>query len=182
MKKIFLFLTAVLISVNLFGQLEIRKIQGTCAGDTFKYKLYQTGTTSVIPLGSAFKWLDNNGNESTLDSFLISTSSSDVYITASIVDAANNTLISSISNNPYITNLTSVGINSYSNSTFKMYPNPCSTSLTVETTLGAPYQILDITGRLVLHGTISGSIDVQNLPAGTYIFRVEEKSLKFFKY
>lgn len=65
----------------------------------------------------------------------------------------------------------------------KVYPNPVKSALSVEwlqRELGQEYQILDMTGRVVLAGTVGeGSINVVGLNSGIYLLNTLSSSTRF---
>lgn len=63
---------------------------------------------------------------------------------------------------------------------FKIYPNPTSHQLTIETDNQAEYQaqIIDLQGKMILKSTIAAAqkeIDVSDLPNGIYILRLSSE-------
>jgi hypothetical protein len=67
------------------------------------------------------------------------------------------------------------------NSRLSVFPNPATDLLTIHGLNAAVnYQIIDITGSVILDGYTDGSIDVSNLPLGMYILRTDnDLSAKF---
>jgi len=69
----------------------------------------------------------------------------------------------------------------------KLYPNPVKTEINVKadaSLLGAEYAVYDYTGKIVLSGKIksqSSIIEMGNLSAGIYLFRVGENMKQTFK-
>jgi PKD repeat protein len=71
-------------------------------------------------------------------------------------------------------------------SSIQLYPNPTNSSLSI---LGIntdfSYKILDIQGKLLKQGANDKQIDIENLPAGTYVIGIstdnEVKQLRFVK-
>jgi len=66
-------------------------------------------------------------------------------------------------------------VNNFENS-FAIFPNPTTTSLTIETPAHSTIQILTIQGQLIKAMTVSNSkteIDVSTMPAGVYIVEVK---------
>lgn len=83
-----------------------------------------------------------------------------------------------------------LGINDFQNLEFRLYPNPTSEILTVESadpTSDFQLEILDISGKKIISSQIlkTGHIDVSALAAGTYLVRLKSetktKSLRFIK-
>ena len=64
----------------------------------------------------------------------------------------------------------------------KVYPNPVSNVLTIETEATGNYQIFNLLGQQILRGSLSAKeIDVSALPKGSYILKAGEKQIKFVK-
>jgi hypothetical protein len=63
----------------------------------------------------------------------------------------------------------------------KVYPNPVSNVLTIETDMKGDYQILNLLGQEVLSGKAAQHIDVSVLPQGTYFLKVGAEQVKFVK-
>ena len=85
-----------------------------------------------------------------------------------------------------LSNLLSISTNNLKNSAFKIYPNPTSNQLTIETTLAIDeILILDITGKTIKSFTPSKTIDISDLSNGIYFIKIigEENSItqKFVK-
>jgi hypothetical protein len=64
----------------------------------------------------------------------------------------------------------------------KVYPNPVSDLLIVETDIKDDYQILNLLGQQVMNGKATQRIDVSTLPEGTYFLKVGTEQMKFVKY
>ena len=68
---------------------------------------------------------------------------------------------------------------------FSVFPNPASTTLTINGGYGANYTIFDQLGRQVDLGTVNGPLNIESLENGTYILRLDlnEKSsfVRFIK-
>ena len=65
------------------------------------------------------------------------------------------------------------------NKSFSMYPNPSSTSITVEATGMETITVFDVTGRVVLVQAINASsvtIDVGSLNTGIYLIQIDSKA------
>jgi len=74
-----------------------------------------------------------------------------------------------------LTNLTSV--NEISAIDFEIYPNPSENIISISypnSTSSASYSISDLTGKLILKGTMTKNIDVSTLASGTYIVTLAE--------
>jgi hypothetical protein len=73
---------------------------------------------------------------------------------------------------------------SYSvNNTLRIFPNPASNQITIQglNQLTA-YEIVDLTGSIVLRGYTKNGIDISHLNAGVYILRTEDAlTVKFIK-
>ncbi len=64
-----------------------------------------------------------------------------------------------------------------------VYPNPATDQLTLQGFSGGLVSVIDMQGKMVLRTTLpsSGSLDVSTFPAGAYLLRTEEKSIRWFK-
>ncbi len=74
-----------------------------------------------------------------------------------------------------------ISIATNSNSALKIYPNPVTNSLTIETDLTDDFQIINLLGQQVMQGGTTPTIDVSALPAGIYVFSIGEAQIKFVK-
>jgi Metallo-peptidase family M12B Reprolysin-like/Secretion system C-terminal sorting domain len=63
----------------------------------------------------------------------------------------------------------------------RVYPNPVTHLLTIETTEQSPIQILNLLGQIVLQAPSVRQIDVSALPQGTYVLKTKEQQAKFVK-
>ena len=63
----------------------------------------------------------------------------------------------------------------------KVYPNPVSDVLIIETTEARDYQILNLLGQQILVGKTTQRIDVSVLPQGTYFLKIGAEQVKFVK-
>lgn len=68
----------------------------------------------------------------------------------------------------------------------KVYPNPASEWVTLETSAfeGLQYQLMDFHGRLLNKGLLEGpatTLDVQGLKSGTYLLSVQDKQKRKLK-
>lgn len=63
----------------------------------------------------------------------------------------------------------------------KVYPNPVSSVLTIETTEAGDYHIFNLLGQQVLNGKATQRIDVSALPQGAYFLKVGAEQVKFVK-
>ncbi len=85
-------------------------------------------------------------------------------------------------------NITSI-TNYYQNSTLKIYPNPANDYLKIEILEPAlNYQIIDLTGKILLEGTISDNlsyIEIEGLQKGLYLLQLKSAnftySIRFIK-
>lgn len=80
------------------------------------------------------------------------------------------------------------GINGAGNETgLQLFPNPAKDEIQIETALnyvGSDYVITDVQGRIVMKGTLKEKlirINLQQLKAGTYFFRINNSTIKFTK-
>ena len=63
----------------------------------------------------------------------------------------------------------------------KIYPNPVSNILTIETNETEPFQIINLLGQEILTGKATQRIDVSVLPQGNYVLKVGAEQVKFIK-
>jgi Secretion system C-terminal sorting domain len=63
----------------------------------------------------------------------------------------------------------------------KVYPNPVSTTLNIQTESNNDFQILNLLGQQVLRGQTGQAVDVSVLPQGNYILKVGTEQVKFVK-
>ena len=63
----------------------------------------------------------------------------------------------------------------------KVYPNPVSDLLIVETELTSDFQILNLLGQQVMNGKAAQRIDVSALPQGAYFLKMGVAQVKFVK-
>ena len=81
------------------------------------------------------------------------------------------------------------GTNELKNNLFSIYPNPANDQITIEAKqemMGKKYEIIDNLGRIIIEGKINNSsttIQLENVAAGVYFFRVNEEgyNLKLIK-
>ena len=73
-----------------------------------------------------------------------------------------------------------ISIATKGNNKLKVYPNPVSTVLTLDTE-GGDFQIINLLGQQVLTGKGTQQIDVSALPEGTYVLKVGADQGKFIK-
>jgi hypothetical protein len=78
-----------------------------------------------------------------------------------------------------------VGLRDIETETFKVYPNPVHNELYVNGNENVPYRysLFSIDGRLLLYGEVQNgeSIRVDGIPAGLYILKINNTSLKINK-
>ena len=81
-----------------------------------------------------------------------------------------------------------ISIAAKGNSKLKIYPNPVSNTLTIETDFALAkneanrdYQIYNFLGQMILRGTTQTQIDVSTLPQGTYFLKIGTEQAKFVK-
>ena len=53
-----------------------------------------------------------------------------------------------------------------------VYPNPTDGTLTIDLPDAEKLEVLDSTGRLLLHSDASHTLDLRDLEAGTYLLRI----------
>jgi Concanavalin A-like lectin/glucanases superfamily/Secretion system C-terminal sorting domain len=78
-----------------------------------------------------------------------------------------------------------ISIATKSNNKLKVYPNPVSNLLTIETSETGDYQVFNLLGQRVLNSQklllgVSG-LDVSTLPQGAYYLKIGEEQVKFVK-
>ena len=74
-----------------------------------------------------------------------------------------------------------ISVSSKGSDKLKVYPNPVSDLLIVETEMKDDYQILNLLGQQVSSGKAAQRIDVSVLPQGTYFLKVGAEQVKFVK-
>lgn len=64
----------------------------------------------------------------------------------------------------------------------KVYPNPATDRLTVETATPGPVTVQDLTGKILMTANHSGAItlDISGLPAGMYLLQTAGNGAKMF--
>jgi Concanavalin A-like lectin/glucanases superfamily/Secretion system C-terminal sorting domain len=63
----------------------------------------------------------------------------------------------------------------------KIYPNPVSTTLNIQTENNSDFLILNLLGQQVLRGQTAQNVDVSALPQGNYVLKVGTEQVKFVK-
>ena len=64
----------------------------------------------------------------------------------------------------------------------RLYPNPSSGIFALPSQLHAkPFKLYTLEGQLVLKGTTQAKLDLGQLPSGTYILQLEERSYTLLK-
>ena len=66
-------------------------------------------------------------------------------------------------------------------SKIKVYPNPANSVITISNPIGQQIELTDMTGRQVRTVPVQGenqSVNISDLPAGTYILRMQDKTLR----
>ncbi|MDI1233075.1 MAG: T9SS type A sorting domain-containing protein [bacterium] len=61
------------------------------------------------------------------------------------------------------------------NNNVVVYPNPSAGIVTIQNATDANYQVIDITGKVIMNGTFNNSIQLSNLPKGLFVIRVESE-------
>jgi hypothetical protein len=74
-----------------------------------------------------------------------------------------------------------VSVNGTSDNKLKVYPNPVSNVLTIETTSKADVQILNLLGQEVMRAKTAQRLDVSALPKGAYFLKIGLEQVKFVK-
>jgi hypothetical protein len=67
------------------------------------------------------------------------------------------------------------------NSKLKVYPNPVSNMLMVETDNTGEFFIVNLLGQRIISGKAAQRIDVSALPSGTYVLKIGEERVKFVR-
>lgn len=67
----------------------------------------------------------------------------------------------------------STSVNEEDGMDINVHPNPANAELVVQGVGRVPYTVCDARGALVLAGTLNGAVDVQALPEGLYLLRLE---------
>ena len=90
-----------------------------------------------------------------------------------------------IHKNSTVTKDTSIlAVNDLEKSAIKIYPNPVKNELSISgIAKDEPFEIYSLDGKLIKTGTISSgkTIDVNSLPKGVYLIKIENQNLKFIK-
>ena len=75
-----------------------------------------------------------------------------------------------------------ISVQSKGNDKLKVYPNPVSNILTIETEVNTDFQIINLLGQAILTGkTTAQRIDVSALPQGSYVLKVGAEQVRFIK-
>jgi Concanavalin A-like lectin/glucanases superfamily/Secretion system C-terminal sorting domain len=74
-----------------------------------------------------------------------------------------------------------VSVSNKENSKLKVYPNPVSNVLMVETDNAGEFYITNLLGQRIISGKAAQRIDVSALPVGTYFLKIGEERVKFVK-
>ena len=74
-----------------------------------------------------------------------------------------------------------VSVSNNKTTKLKLYPSVTSGILTIETNTQGDFQIINLLGQQVIHGSVTPQINVSALPVGTYIIRVGEAQARFVK-
>jgi len=56
-----------------------------------------------------------------------------------------------------------------------VYPNPSAGIVNIQNATNANYQVIDITGKVILTGTFNNSVQINNLPKGLFVIRIESE-------
>jgi Secretion system C-terminal sorting domain len=74
-----------------------------------------------------------------------------------------------------------ISVSTKGNGKIKVYPNPVSNVLTIETDLTNAYQVINFLGQQVMTGNATQRLDVSALPKGAYFLRVGTEQVRFVK-
>ena len=56
-----------------------------------------------------------------------------------------------------------------------VYPNPSTGVVNIQNAINANYQVIDVTGKIILTGTFNNSVQINNLPKGLFVIRIESE-------
>jgi PKD repeat protein len=128
----------------------------------------------------SYQWLDGNGNPipGATDTIYVPTATGNYALEITFLNGCTNV------SDPF--NVTQIGLNEFTlDKGIGLYPNPASKAVTVQFVLGASADVtinlLDVTGRLLVQqeqhldaGEQSLAIDIEQLPAGTYLIELSD--------
>jgi hypothetical protein len=82
----------------------------------------------------------------------------------------------------YAYSIETAGIEEAEAQTVSVYPNPTTGQLHVEHAGNTPYQITDLSGKIIETGELNGNaIDMTNQPNGNYFLRIKNEVIKIVK-
>lgn len=156
-----------------------------------------------IPVGTAINandvlviWVDNDSEQSGLHAnFKLSASGESVVLSDGTtiydqVDFGSQTLDISYSRCPDggtftftdptfdALNNCALGLNEWSESAVRIYPNPTNANFTIQSEVDAAYAVYDLSGREITNGELENSLtvlDAQLWQSGTYLVRIQDK-------
>jgi len=150
-------IVVTLLSVNPLPTLTVTTSADTvCIGNS--------AVLSATGNASAYQWSANAGSVSTATAS-ISPTATDTYVVTGILNGC------SYSQNIIVVAKTCIGIQSFSQGGFTIYPNPAIDEVQIQASKNGNLRILNITGQLVLEQKIqagNNQINVGSLPAGAY--------------
>jgi hypothetical protein len=75
------------------------------------------------------------------------------------------------------------GIQTHSNSSLQLYPNPVKDIMTLVGLKGeaVSFAVYSVDGKLIKSGQTSGEIQLEDLKKGNYILKIENEALPFVK-
>ena len=56
-----------------------------------------------------------------------------------------------------------------------VYPNPSAGIVNIQNATNANYQVIDVTGKVILSGEFNNSVQINNLPKGLFVIRIESE-------
>jgi len=56
-----------------------------------------------------------------------------------------------------------------------VYPNPSAGTVNIQNATNGNYQVIDITGKVILSGAFNNSVQINNLPKGLFVIRIESE-------
>ena len=160
---------------------------------TFDYSLV-TGATidSYIDSGDStiVTWIVAFSNGSTVSvdaTYYLSPGTTGVYdLTLQLYCSAKSDPKFIIASSRLYYEASTIGLETHSLNAIYLYPNPTKSTLSISgINSDFSYKISDLQGKLLKHGTNDKQIDIENLPAGTYVIGIstdsEVKQLRFVK-
>jgi hypothetical protein len=127
----------------------------------------------VNQAGAAYQWIDCNNNNApisgaTSQSFTPTTSGS--YAVVVTLNGCSDTSACQT------VTITGVDTQALSKQVFSIYPNPNRGALTIQSTKGGIFELIDVTGKVINTYTITNTQQTvqENIPSGMYFVREKE--------